>query len=130
MQRKRIAILGSTGSIGRQTLDVVRQHPDRFEVKVITAGRNAVLLAEQARAFSVPHAVICDTSKYENVRQDLAGTGTYVHAGVDAACDLVTGEEVDIVVGSGDFEFIAAHEHLQLWEDVGEHLYVIVLKTK
>ena len=100
MQRKRIAILGSTGSIGRQTLDVVRQHPDRFEVKVITAGRNAVLLAEQARAFSVPHAVICDTEKYENVREALAGTATRVHAGIDAACDLVTGEEVDIVVGS------------------------------
>ena len=100
MQRKRIAILGSTGSIGRQTLDVVRQHPDRFEVKVITAGRNAVLLAEQARTFAVPHAVICDASKYGEVRSALAGTATEVHAGIDAACDLVTGEEVDIVVGS------------------------------
>ena len=58
MQKKRIAILGSTGSIGSQTLDVVRQHPDRFEVKVITAGSNAALLAEQAAEFSVPHAVI------------------------------------------------------------------------
>ena len=100
MQRKRIAILGSTGSIGCQTLDVVRQHPDRFEVKVITAGRNADLLAEQARTFVVPHAVICDASKYEEVRSALAGTSTEVHAGIDAACDLVTGEEVDIVVGS------------------------------
>ena len=100
MQRKRIAILGSTGSIGRQTLDVVRQHPDRFQVEVITAGSNAALLAEQARAFNVPHAVICNTSKYAEVCDILAGTKTKVHAGIDAACDLVTGESVDIVVAS------------------------------
>jgi 1-deoxy-D-xylulose-5-phosphate reductoisomerase len=100
MQRKRIAILGSTGSIGRQTLDVVRQHPDRFQVEVITAGSNAALLAEQARAFDVPHAVICNTSKYAEVCDILAGAKTKVHAGIDAACDLVTGESVDIVVAS------------------------------
>ena len=100
MQRKRIAILGSTGSIGRQTLDVVRQHPDRFQVEVITAGSNAALLAEQARAFDVPHAVICNTSKYAEVCDILAGTKTEVHAGIDAACDLVTGDNVDIVVAS------------------------------
>ena len=100
MQRKRIAILGSTGSIGRQTLDVVRQHPDRFQVEVITAGSNAALLAEQARAFDVPHAVICNASKYAEVCDILAGTKTQVHSGIDAACDLVTGENVDIVVAS------------------------------
>ena len=100
MERKKIAILGSTGSIGSQTLDVVRQHPDRFEVKVITAGSNAALLAEQAREFSVPHAVICNESKYGEVRDALAGTATAVHAGIGAACDLVTGDDVDIVVAS------------------------------
>ena len=100
MERKKIAILGSTGSIGSQTLDVVRQHPDRFEVKVITAGSNAALLAEQAREFSVPHAVICNESKYGEVRDALAGTATEVHAGIGAACDLVTGDDVDIVVAS------------------------------
>jgi len=100
MEKKKIAILGSTGSIGRQTLDVVRQHPDRFEVQVITAGRNAALLVEQARAFHVPHAVICDESKYAEVCDGLAGTATAVHAGIGAACDLVTGDGVDIVVAS------------------------------
>ena len=100
MERKRIAILGSTGSIGSQTLDVVRQHPDRFEVRVITAGSNAGLLSEQACEFSVPHAVICDVSKFEALRTSLAGTATEAHAGIDAACDLVTGEDVDIVVAS------------------------------
>ena len=100
MEKKRIAILGSTGSIGCQTLDVVRQHPDRFAVEMISAGSNSSLLVEQARAFSVPHAVICDTSRYGEVKSALAGTATEAHAGIDAACDLVTGGKVDIVVAS------------------------------
>ena len=100
MEKRKIAILGSTGSIGRQTLDVIRQHPDRFEAEVITAGRNATLLIEQARAFHVPHAVICDESQYGKVRDALSGTGTEVHAGIGAVCDLVTGDPVDIVVAS------------------------------
>ena len=100
MERRRIAILGSTGSIGTQTLDVVRQHPDRFEVKVVTAGSNAALLAEQAREFGVPHAVICNESRFEGLKAALEGTGTEVHAGIDAACGLVAGDDVDIVVAS------------------------------
>ena len=100
MEKRKIAILGSTGSIGRQTLDVIRQHPDRFEAEVITAGRNATLLIEQARAFHVPHAVICDEGQYGKVRDALAGTGTEVHAGIGAVCDLVTGDPVNIVVAS------------------------------
>ncbi len=100
MDKRRIAILGSTGSIGTQTLDVVRQHPDRFEVKVVTAGSNAALLAEQAREFNVPHAVICNESRYAEVKTALAGTPTQVHAGIDAACGLVAADDVDIVVAS------------------------------
>ena len=100
MEKRRIAILGSTGSIGTQTLDVVRQHPDRFDVEVVTAGSNAALLAEQARAFRVPHAVICNPEKYEEAKEALRGTDTEVHAGIGAACDLVTGERVDVVVAS------------------------------
>ena len=100
MKKRRIAILGSTGSIGTQTLDVVRQHPDRFEVEMISAGGNAGLLASQAREFGVPHAVICDGTKYAAVKADLAGTGTEVHSGIEAACDLVAGDRVDVVVAS------------------------------
>ena len=100
MKKKRIAILGSTGSIGTQTLDVVRQHPDRFEVTFLSAGNNAARLVEQAREFQVPHAVICNESKYAEVCTGLAGSGTTVHAGIDAACDLVTDASVDIVVAS------------------------------
>ena len=100
MEKRRIAILGSTGSIGTQTLDVVRQHPDRFEVEMLTAGSNAALLAEQAREFGVKHAVICNADKYPEVRESLSGTGIQVHCGIDAACDLVTDGAVDIVVAS------------------------------
>ena len=78
MEKKKIAILGSTGSIGRQTLDVVRQHPDRFEVVVITAGSNGALLSEQARRFAVPHAVICNPEKYAEVRDAIEAAGLRV----------------------------------------------------
>lgn len=97
---RKIAILGSTGSIGQQTLDVVRQHPDRFEVTLITANNSASLLASQAREFGVKHAVICNKDKYADLKGALEGSGTEVHAGIGAACDLVTLPEVDIVVAS------------------------------
>lgn len=97
---RKIAILGSTGSIGQQTLDVVRQHPDRFEVTLITANNSASLLASQAREFGVKHAVICNKDKYAGLKGALEGSGTEVHAGIGAACDLVTLPEVDIVVAS------------------------------
>ena len=100
MEKRRIAILGSTGSIGTQTLDVIRQHPDRFEAEVITAGSNAALLVQQAREFGVKHAVICNESKYSEVKEGLAGTAVEVHAGIDAACGLVAGERVDTVVAA------------------------------
>ena len=100
MEKRNIAILGSTGSIGTQTLDVVRQHPDRFDVFMISAGSNAARLVEQARAFQVKHAVICDAEKYPEVREALAGTPTQVHCGIEAACGLVTEKEGDIVVAS------------------------------
>ena len=100
MEKRNIAILGSTGSIGTQTLDVVRQHPDRFDVFMISAGSNAARLVEQARAFQVKHAVICDAEKYPEVREALAGTPTQVHCGIEAACGLVAEKEVDIVVAS------------------------------
>ena len=97
---RKIAILGSTGSIGQQTLDVVRQHPDRFEVTLITANNSASLLASQAREFGVKHAVICNKDKYADLKGALEGSGTEVYAGIGAACDLVTLPEVDIVVAS------------------------------
>lgn len=99
MEKTRIAILGSTGSIGRQTLDVVRLHPDRFEVALLTARSSSELLIRQALEFRPDDVVICDPSKWEEVRSALSGTGTEAHAGMDSVCGLVTGD-VDIVLSA------------------------------
>ena len=96
--KKSIAILGSTGSIGTQTLDVVRQHPDRFSVYMISANNNADLLIEQARAFKVPHVVICNPSKLDQVRYALPEAD--VRLGIDEACQLVKDPSVDVVVAA------------------------------
>ena len=100
MTRKRIAILGSTGSIGTQTLDVVRQHPDRFEVVLLSANNSVQQLVREAREFGAADAVICNEARYEELKEGLQGTSTRVSAGIDALCDLVTGDRVDIVVAS------------------------------
>lgn len=97
--QKQIAILGSTGSIGTQTLDVVRQHPDRFAVYMISAKNNAALLVQQALAFHVPHVVICNPDKYGEVRSALPAN-MKVYAGIEAACQLVQAPEVDTVVAA------------------------------
>ena len=96
--KKSIAILGSTGSIGTQTLEVVRQHPDRFSVYMISANNSADLLIEQARAFKVPHVVICNPSKYNQVCEALPWAD--VRLGIDAACELVQDSSVDVVVAA------------------------------
>ncbi len=95
---KNLAIIGSTGSIGTQTLDIVRRHPDRFCVKTLTAGRNADLLIQQAREFGPEAIVIADEQRYALVKEALAGTPTQVLTGQDALCDAATWPEVDTVV--------------------------------
>ena len=95
---KSIAILGSTGSIGTQTLDVVRQFPDRFGVYMLSANNSAELLVQQALSFHVPHVVICNPDKYEWVKNALPGV--QVHCGIEAACALVEAQEVDVVVAA------------------------------
>ena len=98
--KRRIAILGSTGSIGTQTLDVVRRHRDLFEVEMISAGNNAVLLAEQAREFEVNNVVICNEARYPVLADALKDSDSKVWAGVDSLCSLVRSDNVDIVVGA------------------------------
>ena len=100
MNKRRIAILGSTGSIGRQTLDVVRQHPDLFEVELLTANTSAEALIAQAIEFDVNSVVICSESKYSEVAQALQSRGVKVFAGIESACDLVAASNVDIVVAA------------------------------
>jgi len=100
VEKRRIAILGSTGSIGTQTLDVVRRHRDLFEVELISARRNTDLLISQAREFDAAHVVICDESRYKDVAEALRDSDSKVWAGVDSLCELVRMPSVDIVVGA------------------------------
>ena len=99
-EKKKIAILGSTGSIGTQTLRVVEEHSDMFEVRVLTAHSNVELLIEQARAFNPDTVVIANEEKYEQLQEALADTDVKVYAGASALCDVVTLPSVDIVVSS------------------------------
>ena len=98
--KRKIAILGSTGSIGTQTLDVISQHPDLFEVEILAARRSTDLLIEQARRFDAANVVICEESRYPAVAQALQDTDTKVWAGMDSLCSLVQSDRVDIVVGA------------------------------
>ena len=100
MEKRRIAILGSTGSIGTQTLDVVRQHRDLFEVEMISANNSVEFLAAQAREFDVNNVVICNEARYEALSDALKDTDSKVWAGVGSLCELVRSESVDIVVGA------------------------------
>ena len=98
MKKKNIAILGSTGSIGTQTLDVIAQHKDRFEANVLTAGNNVKLLIEQARRFEPDTVIIANEDKYDELQEALADLPIKVYAGADAIAQIVTSSEVDVVV--------------------------------
>jgi 1-deoxy-D-xylulose-5-phosphate reductoisomerase len=100
MEKIRIAILGSTGSIGRQALDVIRQHRDLFEVELLTANNSAELLIQQAIEFDANNVVICNESKYKEVSDALQPHYIKVFAGMKSVCDLVTGDNIDIVLTS------------------------------
>jgi 1-deoxy-D-xylulose-5-phosphate reductoisomerase len=96
----RLALLGSTGSIGRQTLDVAARFPERVRVVALTAHRGAALLAKQARAFDVPHVVLADETAAEEARRLLEGTATTVAAGAGAIEELAAATEADVVLNA------------------------------
>ena len=98
--KQRLAILGSTGSIGVQTLDIVRETPSLFEVRVLTANRNWQRLAAQAREFDADTAVIADERYYGQLRDALAGTDVKVYAGEDAVAQVAAGGDTDVVVNA------------------------------
>ena len=100
MEKRRIAILGSTGSIGRQALDVISQHRDLFEVELLTANNSTDLLIRQAIEFDVNAVVICNEDKYSEVADALQPHYIKVFAGMQSVCDLVTGDNIDIVLTS------------------------------
>ena len=97
---KKIAILGSTGSIGTQALQVIEEHSDLYEAYVLTANRSADKLIEQARRFKPETVVIADETFYESVRDALADLPIKVYAGANALCEVVQDRNVDIVLAS------------------------------
>ena len=97
-KQKNIAILGSTGSIGTQALDVIQSNPDKFSAYVLTAQRNVELLIEQAIRFKPKHVVIGDESKLPLLQNALAKYDIEVHSGENALNEIVTLAEIDIVL--------------------------------
>lgn len=100
MDKIKVAILGSTGSIGTQTLDVIEKHSELFEVELLTANNSAELLIEQAIKFQPNNVVICNHDKYKEVSEALLNQPIKVFSGINSVCDLVKGDNVDIVVAA------------------------------
>ena len=98
IKKRSIAILGSTGSIGTQTLQVVEEHPDKFEVYAITANTRVEELTQQARRFMPEAVVIADESKYLQLKEALADLPIKVYGGYEAICQIVESKPIDIVV--------------------------------
>ncbi len=100
IRKQRLALLGSTGSIGSQTLDIVRRRPEEFEVTTLTAGSRWEKLVEQALEFQPDSVVIANEKHYKAVSEALAGEPIKVYAGSDALSQVVAGGEVDTVVNA------------------------------
>ena len=97
-QKKNIAILGSTGSIGKQALEVISRHPESFQVEVLTANSNAELLIDQAKVFNPNAVVIADEQKYDVVKSVLDPLNIKVYAGEKALSSVVTMDSIDLVL--------------------------------
>ncbi|MDR0824867.1 MAG: 1-deoxy-D-xylulose-5-phosphate reductoisomerase, partial [Prevotella sp.] len=95
--KRNIAILGSTGSIGTQALDVVREHADQFEIYALTANNNAELLIKQAQEFLPEVVVVANEKKYTQVKDALASLPIKVWTGSDSIAQVVESEPIDIV---------------------------------
>lgn len=96
--KKRIAILGSTGSIGTQALQVIEEHPDRYEAYVLTANNRVEELIAQARKFKPEVVVIANESKYSLLKEELADLPIKVYAGEEALCQIVSEAPIDMVL--------------------------------
>lgn len=101
MKKQQICILGSTGSIGTQALDVIEQHSDLYEVYCLTANNRVQELAEQARKFQPAAVVIANEARYEELKDMLSDEPDIkVYAGAQALCDIVQAEPIDMVLAS------------------------------
>ena len=98
--KKRIAIFGSTGSIGTQALEVISTHPDLFSAEVLTAQNNEDLLIEQALKFNPNIVVICDDKKYQKVKEALTGTKIKVCGGEDSLCEAALEDCYDMMIAA------------------------------
>jgi len=96
--KRRVAILGSTGSIGKQALEVISRHPELFEVVTLTANTNAQLLIKQAKEFDPDSVVIAIESKYEEVFNALDPLGIKVFTGEDSISEIVKSSTIDLVL--------------------------------
>jgi 1-deoxy-D-xylulose-5-phosphate reductoisomerase len=96
----RIALLGSTGSIGTQSLDIISRYPDRFIVEVLVAGNNIDLLIQQAHKFQPDSVVIANPDHYLQLKESLQNTNIKVYAGTEAIEQVVTASTVDVVIAS------------------------------
>lgn len=99
MQMITLSILGSTGSIGRSTLDIVRAHPGRFRVLALAAGKNAGIAMEQAREFR-PEMLSVANEIYPEIRDALAGSGIRVLAGLDGACAVSACADASVLLSA------------------------------
>ncbi|MBE50522.1 MAG: 1-deoxy-D-xylulose-5-phosphate reductoisomerase [Flavobacteriales bacterium] len=98
MRKKKIAILGSTGSIGTQALEVISCHKDRFEVEVLTAKNNSELLIKQAIEFQPNSVVIVNENKYLEVHRSLSNHNIKVYSGRDSLEQIVSSDSIDVVL--------------------------------
>ncbi|HEC41804.1 MAG TPA: 1-deoxy-D-xylulose-5-phosphate reductoisomerase [Bacteroides sp.] len=98
--QKHIAILGSTGSIGTQTLEVIEKHPDHFILEVLTAGNNAEELIAQSRKFIPNHVVIANKDKYSQVKNALADLPIKVYSGSESIAQVVQMDSIDMVLSA------------------------------
>ena len=98
--QKQVAILGSTGSIGTQTLEVIEKNPDHFKLEILTARNNADVLIAQSRKFLPNHVVITNEDKYHLVSRELSDLPVKVYAGTDALEQIVEMDSVDIIMSA------------------------------
>lgn len=97
---EKIALLGSTGSIGTQSLDIISRYPDKFQVEVLIAGNNIELLIEQAHKFQPDSVVISNTDHYRQLKESLQYTNIKVYSGNDAIEQVVASSTIDVVIAS------------------------------
>jgi 1-deoxy-D-xylulose-5-phosphate reductoisomerase len=97
---ERIALLGSTGSIGTQTLDIISRYPDKFVVEALVAGNNIDLLISQALKFQPDIVVIANPAQYTKLKDALHNTDIKIYAGNDAIEQVVASSSVDVVIAA------------------------------